>query len=801
MQKLLRERTEGIALVGSVAAVSLFVALRSSKGLPLGILLTGAIAGAPVILNAFGIVIVYRATRIVNFAQLWIGVVAGELFLELSHRRTFVRGLGSICPPCVPRPQVVGDLIDAKVLNIATAAGGQALPPEAMERIRAFRLDDPRLLAQLPDGYDLKAKIAAAAAPGWMVQVNYWLSVLAALALGVALVWLVYTFIIKRFSAAPRLVLTVATLGAGLATQLAGGGLLRQVFASDDSLITTGPNPVPLPWKVTALEPAVFTGTDLFAVVAAAGACTGLLLFFRRSRTGVVLRAVAENPSRARTLGVNVERVTSRAWMIAGLLSGLAAFIGAARYGTVSAPYGQMVRTLVAAASGGLVGLPLAALGGLGTGILDQAILWLTGSQGAVDGLLLGLVVVVLLAQRARASRADQEANASWLASRELRPIPRELRRLPPVRNTIAALGLVTLAFVLGYPWFMSPSQVNLGAVNMLFAMVGLSLLVLTGWAGQISLAQMAFAAVGAYVVALVHLPFPAPLLLGACAGAASAVAVGIPAIRLRGLHLAITTLAMSLATVSVLLEPRYLGKRLPDEVKRPSFLGIDFADDRSFYYLVLVLLAGVVVVTMGLRRSRTARVLIAAKDNEPATQSFGINLLLSRLTAFAISGAMAGFAGGLYAYSQHGVKAVLFDPEQSIRLFLMTIVGGLGAIAGPILGALYLGMGSVLDGTPLQGVASVVFNPSIGLLVLLLLLPGGIVQGVWQIRDGWLRRIASRYRIHVPSLVADGQDGGVLPMLKKTRPSGGTLFIPSRYRLAEQWMVDVEREKVTSGS
>lgn len=803
VQRLLREKTEAIALLVCVASVALLVAVRSPKGLPLGILATGAVAGTTIVLNALGIVIVYRATKIVNFAQLWIGLVTGAVFLQLSHRRTFISGLSSICPACVPKPQTYGELIDRGAVSIETisGAGGSTLTPEQLARIRSLRLDDPRFLERLPEGLDIDRIISTFGAPSWMVQVNYWLSVLAAIAVGVALVWLVYTFIIKRFSSAPRLVLTVATLGAGIATDRIGGLVLDVLFGNEDSVAySAGSNPVPIDMSYGGLPPAVFNATDIVSVIVALGAGAALFLFFRRSRTGVVLRAVAENPARARTLGVNVERVTSRAWLIAGALSSTAAFLASADSGAVSAEYGQMVRTLAAAVVGGLVGLPLAVLGGIGIGVLDQAVLWGTNSQGAVDGILLVLVVVVLLAQRARASRADHEANASWLASRELRPIPRELRGLPPVRNTIITLAVIGAVFVLGYPWFMSPSQVNLAAVNMLFAMIGLSLLVLTGWAGQISLAQMAFAGIGAYVTARLGAPFPIPVLTGALAGALAAVAVGVPALRLRGLHLAITTLALSLATVSILLEPRYLGRYLPDAVERPQFLGIDFGDDRAFYYLVLVLLAGMIVMTMGLRRSRTARVLIAAKDNEPAAQSFSINLLLSRLTAFAISGAMAGFAGGLYAYSQHGVKVESFDPEQSIKLFLMAIVGGLGSIAGPVLGALYLGLGSILGESPLRALSSYLFDPGIGLLLLLLLLPGGLVQGVWNLRDAWLRRIASRYRIHVPSLVADGRDGGTLPIVAKTRPSGGTLFIPSRYRLERQWMVDAEREKVTSG-
>src|SRR5258708_11303306 len=114
--------------------------------------------------------------------------------------------------------------------------------------------------------------------------------------------------------------------------------------------------------------------------------------------------------------------------------------------------------------------------------------------------------------------------------------------------------------------------------------------------------------------------------------------------------------------------------------------------DEKVFYYYCLGFLLLAIAMVVGLRRSRTARALIALRDNEEAAQSFGINLLRARLIAFALSGFIAAFAGGLFAFKQHAVEASAFSADQSINMFLMVVIGGLGSVAGPPLGAAYNG-------------------------------------------------------------------------------------------------------------
>jgi branched-chain amino acid transport system permease protein len=179
----------------------------------------------------------------------------------------------------------------------------------------------------------------------------------------------------------------------------------------------------------------------------------------------------------------------------------------------------------------------------------------------------------------------------------------------------------------------------------------------------------------------------------------------------------------------------------------------------------------------MGLRRSRTARVLVAARDNESAAQAFGISLLRARLSAFAVSGFFAALAGVLFAYQQGNVSASAFSVETSLLLFTYTVIGGLGSIAGPLVGFAALAVLSLSTLGP--GVLATVNG--LGGIALLLLAPGGLAQLGLDVRDGMLRRIARRGGITVPSLSQDTATG-----IASIAP--GPSFVPPRNALDGQW-------------
>lgn len=742
---LIRQRAEVVAL----AAIFIGTFLLPGS-IPGGIYVLGGVNGAALAIQTIGLVLVFRSNRLINFAQVQIGAVGALLFSYLAARGTFLMGVRALCTSCI----------------------------------------DTRRYVQGDDEFLIPVNV-----PGWLWQTNYWLSMLVGIVVAVGLSYLAYVGLIRRFESAPRVVATLVTVGI---SQVCGLLILGLPKLFDQE---TPPGTPGLPWTSrTTIGGVVFDESDIATALLCLAALVAVGVFLRVSAVGVVLRGASENADRARTLGVNVASVTSLVWIVAGLLSGLAWTLTVTSGGAAAAGgEGVLVRLLAAGVIAGMTSVPIAVVASIVLGVLDQTALWSLERPNVVDGVLLVVIVAVLLLQRARTVRSDSEADSGWRATKEIRPIPGELRDLPVVRGWVRNLRVALVVLVLGLPWVLSPSQTNLAAVTMIYAVVALSLLVLTGWAGQISLGQFAFAAVGGFVTAWSRWPFPFSIGAGALVGALVAVIVGLPALRLRGLHLAISTLAFALATTALLLSPSYAGKWLPDTLERPVLVGIDLDDQRSFYYVMLGFLVLFVVATMGMRRSRTGRALIACRDNESAAQSFGINLLRARLGAFAVSGFMAAFAGGLYAYSQYGVKPSAFTVGQSTTMFLIVVIGGMGSIAGPVLGAAYYGMTLMLSSNALVALAST----GLGVLVILLVLPGGLGDGIARLRDAMLRRVADRYRIDVPSLIADRRASlhraGLAP---KSRPGGGKIFVPERYRIPGQWQVDAhhkamsEREK-----
>jgi branched-chain amino acid transport system permease protein len=427
----------------------------------------------------------------------------------------------------------------------------------------------------------------------------------------------------------------------------------------------------------------------------------------------------------------------------------------------------------------------------VGVGVLDQAVFFSYADQVLGDLVLFGIIAGVLLIQRNRSmSRAELEQASAWRADREVRPIPDELRRLPVVRSWTRNGKVLLAVLALGYPWITSTTQTATAERSIILAMVGLSILVLSGWAGQISLGQFAIAAVGGWVTVVLvghaGFPFYFALPVAALAGGALALLIGLPALRLRGLYLAVSTLAFAVAGTSLVFSRRFLGRFLPDVINRPHLLGLDLDDVRSRYYFSLLMLTLCAVAVVGLRRSRFARVLIAARDNEQNAEAFGISVTRSRLTAFAVSGIIAALAGGVLALGQQGLDARSFSAEASIGVFLTASLGGLGAISGPMLGAVFFLAVRLLATDPVLGE----FITSTGLLAVLLLLPGGLSAGFYRLRDSLLRRVAIRNRILSPALFSDNRLEAIqnpkAAIAPNTRAGGVAAFVPPRYRLDE---------------
>ena len=675
--------------------LALVVVQRIFWPAPAGVIVQGVLVGGLTALIAFGIALVYRANRIVNFAQ-------GDLGLAPT---VFVVLLMTYVNPSVAK------------------------------------LSDKPHLSLL--------RYAIAFAIGLTV----------ALALGA----LVEVAIVRRFSRAPRLILTVATLGisqALTALALALPALLGRAFPHVFVRRAVPPSfPSPFDWTID-IKPITFRANDMIAMAAVLLVIVGLGAFLRYTRVGVAIRASAESADRALLLGIPVRRVQTTVWALASALSFLAVFLRAGSLGLpLSAVLGPslLMRALAACVIGRMERLTDIFVAAVGLGIVEQAIVWDTGSSTLIAPVLFVIVVVALLVQR-RGERARTGEASQWVATSDVRPVPDELRHLPEVRwvgrGLVAALALTLLAL----PAILPESRINLVGVIVIYAMVAVSLVVLTGWAGQVSLGQVAFmgigAAVGGWITATQGWDITVALVVAGVVGAVIAMIIGLPALRMPGLYLAVVTLAFAQATALYFLDQSEF-EWLPDgRIARNDVFGlIPIKSETQYFYFTLACMLLVLYAARRIRVSRVGRVLVGTRENERAVQAFGVSSTRAKLMAFAISGFIASFAGAVFVHHQQSLGIQAYQTEESIAVFAMVVIGGLGSLPGALLGAAYVYGAKYFLSTELA-----FFAGGIGLLIVLLVLPSGLGGALYQMRDAYLRWVANRRRILVPSLTADAR-------------------------------------------
>lgn len=254
--------------------------------------------------------------------------------------------------------------------------------------------------------------------------------------------------------------------------------------------------------------------------------------------------------------------------------------------------------------------------------------------------------------------------------------------------------GLLAVA-LLASPWLLSEYWLAQLTFVLIYAVVGLGLMLLSGYTGLFSLGHAAFLGVGAYTEAVLGnagWPFPASFAAAALVSAATGVVVGLPALRVKGIYLAIATLAFGFIVVEVFARwESVTGGNAGKHLKAPSAFGWSADDDVSFYFVCLVVAALATLAILNLLRSPTGRAFVAIRDSEVSAQSMGIHLAYYKTLSFAISAALAGVGGALYAHKLKFISPDQFDIIQSIDLVLMIVVGGIGSVHGAFLGAIFL--------------------------------------------------------------------------------------------------------------
>ncbi|MFC2013572.1 branched-chain amino acid ABC transporter permease [Chloroflexota bacterium] len=256
---------------------------------------------------------------------------------------------------------------------------------------------------------------------------------------------------------------------------------------------------------------------------------------------------------------------------------------------------------------------------------------------------------------------------------------------------------ITCFVLLIALPWLLSGYLVYM-AILILIAVIGaLGINIITGYAGQISLGHGAFIGVGAYTCGILAtkagMPFWVTLPAAGVMAAIAGVTFGLPSLRLKGLYLAMATLAAQLLLADYLfIRLDWLtGGAAAMLVDRPDVFGFQLRDDRSFYYLVLVVVVAAVFFTINLFRTKTGRAFVAIKDRDIAAELIGINLFRYKLLAFGTGSFYAGVAGALTAYFWTVISPEAFGLTVSIQYLAMIIVGGLGSVRGSIFGAIFI--------------------------------------------------------------------------------------------------------------
>jgi ABC-type branched-subunit amino acid transport system ATPase component/ABC-type branched-subunit amino acid transport system permease subunit len=588
---------------------------------------------------------------------------------------------------------------------------------------------------------------------------NFYLTLPLVLILGGVVGAAVELGIVRRLFKAPRVVVMVATIGV---SQLA---LVGQLLLPAIHHPGRYPSPIDRTVRIGSL---VLSSEHFMIIAFVPASIVGLVLFLNRTPYGIAIRASAVNPDRAELAGISTKRVSTLVWVIAGVLSTLTAVLINPVRGTIVGVPSQalgpslLLRALAAGLFGGLTSVTWALVGGVAIGVVEAILFVNVSSPGIVDGFLFVLVLVLVFV---RANRSGQE-EGGWSLAPRVAAIPERLREDWWVKRLGPLTGGVALAFAVALPLVVTSASRNfMFSRVVIFAIIGLSVTILSGWAGQLSLGQYAFVGLGAITSAALvgrGMSFPVAVAYATVAGVFVALAVGFPALRVRGVFLAVTTLGFAVAASNWLFNLDVLtnGQGVLTMPRDKLFGVLDLSPERTYYYFCLAVLLVCTGMVARLRTTGIGRALIAVRDNEASSSSFAVSPTVAKLTAFALGGGLAALAGGLLAGLDIQVGTTTFGPQISLQIVAMVVIGGLGSVPGALLGAVYVvGLPALWNDSPTVGL----LTSGIGLLLLLLYLPGGLIEVVHRTRDAFLGVAARRLPAAVP-VVPVGLEARPLP-------------------------------------
>lgn len=585
---------------------------------------------------------------------------------------------------------------------------------------------------------------------------------LIALAMGVAITVVIYNVVVRPLRDAPALTMVIATIGVtivlqGLAVRSFGTGTVRTPPILPDDVTTIFGRLVPVDrfW--------------LAGVVALLG--LGLAAIYRFSRFGIATRAAASNEKGAILLGYNAPRIGLFNWILASLLTGSVGILLTPLSGVDPFNYSLMViPALGAALAARLRSFGVAVVFGIGTGAFQALAVHLVAQQtvptflrGGLDSLVPFLVIVTALvvAGRTLPTRGNIVEHRFVTASK--------MRMVPSIWLAALAAGLALMVW--------GDSSLRLAAIQSMFVItLLLSIVVLTGYVGQVSLAQLAFAGYAAFLLSRFDqewsLPFPLSPLLAIAMTTITGTLIGVPALRIRGIQFAIVTFSAALVFERLLFRsPSFTGTGGIASVEQPELFGIGLGilgngpfPSRRFGVVMVIATLACAFLVLRIRNGSVGRRFLAVRVNEQAAAASGINVPRTKLLGAAAASFIAGVAGVMFAYKSVDFTSAGLEAETGLEILALAYLGGIGSVMGAVIGGLLAPSGLVVVALSSAAPSTNQFLfTGIALLVVAIRFPEGLV-GV----GPWLRRRWVAYAARRPTTTRIGEDEpGALEVLE----------------------------------
>ena len=586
---------------------------------------------------------------------------------------------------------------------------------------------------------------------------------------------LLYGVVFRPLRYAPPLAKAVASLGVLVILQ---GMMSERMGTTPVSVAAIYPSN-PWTWQgQTVLSDRVYLALTVI------GLTLVITALYRWTRFGLDTRATAENEAGAYVSGISPDRIALLNWMLAGAVVGAAGVLIAPLSPVVPSTYTLfVVPALAAAVVGKFQHLVPTAIAGIAIGMLQAWLIYLSGEHSWMPQSGVGELVplIVMLVALIFTSRGVPERGA--LLRSHLGKAPRPRTFLVPIIGGFAA-GTIALVVTSG--------STRAAVINtIIFAILALSLVVVTGYAGQISLAQLALAGAGGFMLSYLSVdwgvPFPIAPLLAAAAAAVVGVLVGLPALRLRGLMLGVVTFALAYGIEAIWFRNADLIEPYGNTVGKPKVFGLDFGvgvgkdfPRLSFGFMCLIVCVIVAVGVALLRRSSLGSAMLAVRANERSAAGIGVNVLFVKVISFAIASFIAGIAGCLLSYRQGIITWESFAAFLGLTLVSTAYLAGVTSVYGGITAGIIATGGIVFylsaEWIDLSGDIFVVIS---GVLVIVTLIrnPEGLAAGGHELAD----RI-DRWRKRRAAAAADaGEAGGELEAAESTAmsPTGASNRTP----------------------